>query len=276
MITYRRIQTGLVISAMLFSQSSYAYSWNDLWYTPDQQGARLLSQGKPVEAAEKFADPRWKGIAYYRAGKYDQAVDTLKTATGNQAKYNLGNALAHRGQYEAAVSIYDEILKAEPSDHDAQYNKNLLQKLLQKQKKNQTQSAHSQSGMQEKSHKSSVQDGQSEKSQSDQNRNNTSNGVPQPEHHRSDDVRSENRTPQDSSTSSGEGTDAKTHSVNSQRNQLNPSNVSGDEPSSLLSPEKQQSENHWLRRIPDDPGGLLRQKFLRDYLRNQNQQGILR
>jgi Ca-activated chloride channel family protein len=24
----------------------------------------------------------------------------------------------------------------------------------------------------------------------------------------------------------------------------------------------------WLRRIPDDPGGLLRQKFLREHQRN--------
>ena len=33
--------------------------------------------------------------------------------------------------------------------------------------------------------------------------------------------------------------------------------------------EKQQEKKQWLRLIPDDPGGLLREKFLRDFLRKQ-------
>ncbi|MGD2056221.1 MAG: hypothetical protein PVJ15_05390, partial [Gammaproteobacteria bacterium] len=32
-----------------------------------------------------------------------------------------------------------------------------------------------------------------------------------------------------------------------------------------LSSEEQQAAEHWLRRIPDDPGGLLRRKFLYQY-----------
>lgn len=35
--------------------------------------------------------------------------------------------------------------------------------------------------------------------------------------------------------------------------------------------EKQQAKKQWIRRIPDDPGGLLRQKFLRDFLRMQTE-----
>jgi Ca-activated chloride channel family protein len=33
--------------------------------------------------------------------------------------------------------------------------------------------------------------------------------------------------------------------------------------------EKQQAKAQWLQVIPDDPGGLLREKFLRDYLKRQ-------
>jgi Ca-activated chloride channel family protein len=33
--------------------------------------------------------------------------------------------------------------------------------------------------------------------------------------------------------------------------------------------EKQQAKEQWLRLIPDDPGGLMREKFLRDHLRRQ-------
>jgi Ca-activated chloride channel family protein len=34
--------------------------------------------------------------------------------------------------------------------------------------------------------------------------------------------------------------------------------------------EQQQAKEQWLRLIPDDPGGLLREKFLRDHLRRQD------
>ena len=33
--------------------------------------------------------------------------------------------------------------------------------------------------------------------------------------------------------------------------------------------EKKQAKEQWLRLIPDDPGGLLREKFLRDHLRRE-------
>ncbi|HAU1251031.1 TPA: hypothetical protein F8R87_14655, partial [Legionella pneumophila] len=33
--------------------------------------------------------------------------------------------------------------------------------------------------------------------------------------------------------------------------------------------EKQLAKEQWLRLIPDDPGGLMREKFLRDHLRRE-------
>nr|MBA3535441.1 hypothetical protein [Tatlockia sp.] len=33
--------------------------------------------------------------------------------------------------------------------------------------------------------------------------------------------------------------------------------------------EKQQAKEQWLRLIPDDPAGLMREKFLRDHLRRE-------
>ena len=49
---------------------------------------------------------------------------------------------------------------------------------------------------------------------------------------------------------------------------------SGDEPvvipQSVLSEEKMAAQQ-WLRRIPDDPGGLLRRKFLYQYKQQTSQ-----
>ncbi|HUT39967.1 MAG TPA: hypothetical protein VM011_01385, partial [Gammaproteobacteria bacterium] len=36
--------------------------------------------------------------------------------------------------------------------------------------------------------------------------------------------------------------------------------------------EQQQADERWLRRIPDDPGGLLRRKFLYQYSQRGTQQ----
>ena len=37
--------------------------------------------------------------------------------------------------------------------------------------------------------------------------------------------------------------------------------------------EKRQALEHWLERVPDDPGGLLRRKFQLEYQRRQQRGG---
>jgi Ca-activated chloride channel family protein len=39
-----------------------------------------------------------------------------------------------------------------------------------------------------------------------------------------------------------------------------------------LTREQQQADERWLRRIPDDPGGLLRRKFLYQYSQRERAQ----
>ncbi len=42
-------------------------------------------------------------------------------------------------------------------------------------------------------------------------------------------------------------------------------------PETVQQQEQQLARQQWLRRVPDNPGGLLKQIFLRDYLRRQQQ-----
>jgi Ca-activated chloride channel homolog len=37
--------------------------------TPDQQGQLAYERGDYAGAAERFADPMWRGVALYRAGR---------------------------------------------------------------------------------------------------------------------------------------------------------------------------------------------------------------
>jgi Ca-activated chloride channel family protein len=115
-------------------QRADAADWRfaDLWLTADQQGRRAFERGDYEAAAARFADPSWKGVALYRAGKYDAAVDAFARVDSAQSWFDQGNALAHHGRYPAAVSAYQEALKRQPHWASAEKNLALVQKLIPK------------------------------------------------------------------------------------------------------------------------------------------------
>ncbi|MEP9347903.1 VWA domain-containing protein [Xanthobacter sp. KR7-225] len=109
-----------------------AEGWRNLWLTPDQQGAAAFAQQDYAAAAGLFEDPVWRANALYRAGEFAAAADAFAGIPGGD--YNRGNALARAGRLEEAVAAYDTALAADPSHEDAAYNRDLLRKLLEKQK----------------------------------------------------------------------------------------------------------------------------------------------
>ncbi|MGB5396630.1 MAG: VWA domain-containing protein, partial [Gammaproteobacteria bacterium] len=105
-----------------------------LWLTPDQKAARSLEQGDAASAADMFQQPHWKAAAQYRAGQYEQALNTLPEAQSADTYYNRGNALAQLKRYEEALAAYDEALKLAPDLDDAKFNRDLVEKELEKQR----------------------------------------------------------------------------------------------------------------------------------------------
>lgn len=84
-------------------------------------GRVALAIGLYPLAANLFSEPGWQGVAFYRAGAFDQAADAFRSA-GNQ--YNLGNAETRNGQLASALEAYDQaIAKGNP---DAQANFDVL------------------------------------------------------------------------------------------------------------------------------------------------------
>lgn len=69
-------------------------------------GRVALALGSPRIAALLFTDPDWRGVAQYRAGRFDDAAATWANA-GPQALYNLGNSRAQQGEYAAALEAFD-------------------------------------------------------------------------------------------------------------------------------------------------------------------------
>ena len=73
---------GFVFSGMLvFVISPEPRHLNPLspafWFTPDQQGDRLMGRKAYAEAAKRYRDPLRIGTAYYRAGEFKEAAQAF-------------------------------------------------------------------------------------------------------------------------------------------------------------------------------------------------------
>jgi Ca-activated chloride channel family protein len=105
-----------------------------LWLTPDQQGCYYFEKSDYKAAAERFQDPLWKGIAYYRSKNFEAAVEQFARVDTLEGYFNLGDAYAHLGQLEQALTSYEEVLRRKPDDRAAKENRDLVQSLIQKKK----------------------------------------------------------------------------------------------------------------------------------------------
>lgn len=99
-----------------------AFTWIGLWYSPDQQGRRLFERSQFDQAAEAFADPMWRGVAWYRAGEFKKAAEAFARLSTPEARYNLGDAQVMLGQYDTAIASYELALQERPDWKEAQEN----------------------------------------------------------------------------------------------------------------------------------------------------------
>jgi len=98
----------------------------DVWLTPDQQGRRLFEREAFGEAAATFEDPMWRGVAYYRAGDFERAIDAFARVETPEAHFDLGNAYARMESYEQAVASYESALERRPDWLEARENLELV------------------------------------------------------------------------------------------------------------------------------------------------------
>jgi Ca-activated chloride channel family protein len=99
----------------------------NLLFSADQMGQRLFARGEYLAAAEHFADSQWKGVAYYRAGEFEQAEQAFARGVTAEDFYNRGNALLMQGKYAEAISQYDQALDLRNSWVQAAKNRELAQ-----------------------------------------------------------------------------------------------------------------------------------------------------
>ena len=264
-----------VLACMLIlplPRPAQALDWSDLWLRRDQQAAQALTQGNPARALDIATDPWQRGTAAYRLENYEQALNEFAQQPGAQGHYNRGNALALLGRYQEALAAYDEALQAEPDFADAAANREIVEKLLRQQQQNmpEDQTQQLSPDNQQDGDPSSEQEQSGSDQQTQEQQNNPQNAMQQSANNQQDSPgqpqpadqgeTQRDLTPEDQQ-------DAQQESKPGEQAGQGQQTVATDD--EQPSAEEQQVLEQWLRRIPDDPGGLLRRKFLYQYQRRE-------
>ena len=223
----------LVLPGVLLSTDAKAGLWDDLWATRDQQAQAALRQERAAEAALLAKNPEIAGEAFYRSGDYANAGQSWSQVEDGQADshYNLGNSMAQMGEFEAAIAAYDAALALDPEMEDAAFNRDLVEQMKQQQEQQEEQEQQDSEGESEEQQSGDESEESQEQSSEDQQQGEQGE---------------EESEEQQEGEESGEPSES--------------------EIEQNWSEEDAQAMEQWLRRIPDDPGGLLRRKF-----RNQHE-----
>jgi len=214
----------------------------------------------------------WKGVANYRSKNYVQAAKDFSASNNNAlANYNQGNTLAHLGKFQQAIAAYNQASKLNPELKDAKYNRDYLEKLLKQKKKQQKN--HKNQSQQNQSQQNKQQQQKKQQSKSKQNKNQSkSQQHSQAQQHNQSKQNNNNKQQQRNKQQPSQSQSQQQQ--NQKQSQQRDQNKSRQQQTKLTAKEreKQQALRQWLNRVPDNPGGLLKQKFQRDYMRRQAQQ----
>ena len=241
-----------------------------LWKRADQQAYARMQQGEQA----------------YRNNDFAAAAQAYAGVADAEGQYNYGNALAKQGDYEQAIAAYDRALKLDPGMADAIANREAVQAAL---KRKPPQGDKRQQNQDQKP----GQQGQSNPGQDGQGNPQKQDGKPQPPQSKSNpqpqnpsqrNPSQQDSQQQDAQQPKPEDAQAQQRADAAQQQRMQealqrkaqagqPDAQSREHPETEAERESRIASEAWLRRVPDDPGGLLRAKFRLEYQRRHGQGG---
>lgn len=260
-----------------------AQGWQDFWWRRDQQAAHKLANGDAQRAAELFERRDWAATAAYRHGDYSAAVENFLADENAQqqptALYNAATALARGGDLAAALATYNQLLALQPDHRDGRYNRDIVERLLEQQQQQQQEQQQQQSAADQQQPQGEQHDQNQQSQSQDQAGENQQNQ--QTPNQQSAAQQQQQQQPPDQAQAADQGDQQN----NAEQQQTRPSQAdqqqSDQATAGELAEQGEQSEQQagldaasmaeqqaaereleqWLRKIDDDPAGLLRAKF---------------
>ena len=289
------------------SPASAGSAW---WQNADQRGDALLQAGDAKAAAGTYQDPRRKAYAELQSGDYAKAAEAYSGFDDTDAHYNRGYALTQDGKLQEALDAFDTALDRDPNNQDARRNRDLVAEALKNQPKSPSQkgdSSQQKSSAQKDKQQDAGQQGEGQQGeaqyQNADGQNSGQNpgqqdGQHQPQQTPSSGDQKGAQDPQqaqrDAETALRQAQrQANEHPPEARQDQAEQGSQDGSSSEQAQAPpedadpqgshrvaadelrrdsdEQRLAQEQWLRRIPDDPGGLLRRKFLIEHMMRQQQ-----
>jgi len=257
------------LGIFVYAPNTYAEEYRSIWKNNNERGLDAWKAQDYETASKLFNNSQWQGSAYYKNGDYDKALEIFKQDNSPTGYYNQGNALANLNQFEEAIKAYENALKQDTSLSQAKKNKELIEKLIEEQKKQQQQKDQQdqqnndqpQDDQQKKDDEQGRQDSESQEDKAGstqankgESQNNTEDSSPQ----NADEDKDDENTPSNPEKNTDEEKAAKP--AKQENNGEEPTDTAKSNFEQLNTEERQALEQ-LLRKVPDDPSGLLRRKF---------------
>ena len=297
---------AFLVLSVLPTQQASALELPSFLKNTDQQALDAY-KNKDFERAVNADSSSLKGSALYQQGNFDAALEAFskdKSATGF---YNYANALAKSGQLEQAIDAYKQAQTLQPNFSEAADNQALVEQLLEQQQQqegdsqdNQQQS--DQSEQQNNQQSDQNQQGENSDSQSEQNQGEQSQeqqGEPgdesdteqdqqsaesgsqsdkqnEPELETQPQANQEQKQPEQTNEEQAENTQPQTaqqQTLTDEQKQNAQQQAAQAQASELTNEEKEKAQqlNQLLRKVPDDPAILLRNKMQLEAQKRQYQ-----
>lgn len=249
---------------------------------PVQAQARQDPEGGWWQRADQARHARSaQAESAYRAGEFAEAAQAWQSLPGADAAYNRGNALAKAGRYEDAIAAYDQALQLRPGMEDAVANKAAVQAAMQRQPPPSPRD-NSRGDRQQRPDQGRPQPNAGDPGGEGETGDGEHQGEPAPQP--PDSSRAEPREPQAGEQDTPQaGDEARQREADAAQRERMQRVLEGQAPAddgtsvegtperaeSPADRERRQANEAWLRRVPDDPGGLLRAKFRLEHERRQ-------
>jgi len=290
-LLYKKVSIQIVIGMVCllsFSSQAFAFEWENLWSTPEQRAAKDFEKERYNDLINEAPNDEWQGLGEYKQGDYKSAAESfarqrkLASEAGqqedaNRATYNEANARLLDSQFEQAVSLFDDVLEANPEHKNAKHNRQIAEQLLKQQQQQQGEGE----GEQQESESESGE-GNSDQQQSGQE---NGEGQQQDQQQSSGESESDGKNQQDSEQQEAQGSGQSDEQQNGeaedeaqaaadaakamlaeqeagkdQNREADEQEANNAAPGKPLT-EREQANEQWLRQIPDDPVGLLQRKI---------------
>ena len=230
-----------------------ASEWSGFWTHPEQLAFEAYQQGDYQTCYELSSNPSLQAAAYYKSGKYPQALALYQDDLTAQATFNRGNTLTQQHRFQEAILAYQQALLLDPELVPARHNKRLLELYLEQQSENEN-------GLADDSI-----EGDSTNSTQDQSGADTRIGISE-----------QRQTNPADDLQLGPGLGATTNS-----GQVDPfehfDGLEQDPERFVLRAQSEEQQRQfefierWIETLPETSTDLYRRKFLRDYERQKRQ-----